>query len=227
MAAMLPSTHGTPCANDAATVPLLSALARTPLFHKIVEAQQEDPSINRDAIRWRDLQNRPHRTTEEQAFLDRNRLTDSGSWRRNIEQEKWKLQVPESLRSRVIWEYHDAALAGHPGTEETIRSIQEIFYCPGINREVRRYVADCHLCICCKPVRGRQPGNQRPRPARRAWDTVAVDLMGLYPRTSQGHRFILVVTDLFSRWVEAFKRQRPSIYRPCLGEGKPPVGCEL
>ena len=29
-------------------------------------------------------------------------------------------------------------------------------------------------------------------------------LMGPYPRTSRGKRFVLVVTDLFSRWVEAF-----------------------
>ncbi|XP_033231517.1 uncharacterized protein LOC117182530 [Belonocnema kinseyi] len=28
--------------------------------------------------------------------------------------------------------------------------------------------------------------------------------MGPYPRTSQGHRFILVVTNIFTRWVEAF-----------------------
>lgn len=28
--------------------------------------------------------------------------------------------------------------------------------------------------------------------------------MGPYPRTKDGNRFILVVTDLFTRWVEAF-----------------------
>lgn len=31
-----------------------------------------------------------------------------------------------------------------------------------------------------------------------------MDLMGPYPRTSLGHSYILVVTDLFTRWVEAF-----------------------
>lgn len=28
--------------------------------------------------------------------------------------------------------------------------------------------------------------------------------MGPYPRSGRGKRFILVITDLFSRWVEAF-----------------------
>ncbi|XP_063218588.1 uncharacterized protein LOC134528851 [Bacillus rossius redtenbacheri] len=31
-----------------------------------------------------------------------------------------------------------------------------------------------------------------------------VDIMGPYPRTSRGRRFIVVVTDVFTRWVEAF-----------------------
>ncbi|XP_033229598.1 uncharacterized protein LOC117181140 [Belonocnema kinseyi] len=73
-----------------------------------------------------------------------------------------------------------------------------------MSRDIRRYVFGCHLCLCSKPVRGRQPNNQRPRPARKAWDTVAVDLMSPYPRTTQGHNCILVVTDRFTRWVEAF-----------------------
>lgn len=50
----------------------------------------------------------------------------------------------------------------------------------------------------------RLPNTQNPRVTRRAWETVAVDLMGTYPRTCNGNRFILVAIDLFTRWVEAF-----------------------
>lgn len=204
MAVMLPPTTNVMRPDEAMLVPVLSALARPPLFDTIIEAQQEDPAITRDATRWSRLQEVQNPTPDEINFLERNRLTDKGFWRKDVAQQKWRLQVPTALRSRVMWEYHDASLAGHPGTDETIRSIQELFFWPGMNREIRRYVAGCHLCIYCKPVRGRQPDHQCPRPAKRAWDTVAVDLMGPYPHTYQGHRFILVVTDLFTRWVEAF-----------------------
>ena len=33
---------------------------------------------------------------------------------------------------------------------------------------------------------------------------ITIDLMGLYPRTAQGKTGILVITDLFSQWIEAF-----------------------
>ena len=36
------------------------------------------------------------------------------------------------------------------------------------------------------------------------WETIALDLMGRHPRSDTGKKFILVVIDLFSRWVEAF-----------------------
>lgn len=73
-----------------------------------------------------------------------------------------------------------------------------------MNRDIRRYVSGCHLCICCKPVHGKQPDHQRPRAATEAWETIAVDLIGPYVRTRRGYTFILVVTVLFTRWVEAF-----------------------
>ena len=63
-------------------------------------------------------------------------------------------ELPELLRQRIIWEYHDAPFSGHPGDEETLHAMREYFIWPGMSREIRRYVAGCHLCLCCKPVHG-------------------------------------------------------------------------
>lgn len=45
---------------------------------------------------------------------------------------------------------------------------------------------------------------QRSRQPQNSWEIVALDLMGPYPRSSRRKTFLLVVTELFSRWVEAF-----------------------
>ncbi|XP_063230955.1 uncharacterized protein LOC134535688 [Bacillus rossius redtenbacheri] len=45
---------------------------------------------------------------------------------------------------------------------------------------------------------------QQPREPTTAFQTLALDVMGPYPRTPRGHRFILVVTDLFTCWTEAY-----------------------
>lgn len=73
-----------------------------------------------------------------------------------------------------------------------------------MNRDIKRYVIQCHLCLCTKPLHGQPTVGQRPRSARIARETLAVDLMGPYPLTPKGRRYILVITDLLTKWVEAF-----------------------
>lgn len=184
-------------------IPTLSAMYRPSIFEEVAIAQQEDKVISRDVLLWKSIVTNGATSTEEERFLSGNKLNEDGFWRRdNLDQ--WRMCVPHSMRQRVLWELHDAPLSGHPGSDETIRDIRRYFCWPGMNREIRRYVAGCHICICCKPVRGQFKPGLRPRSTRTAWETIAVDLMGPYPRTTNGNRFILVVTDLFTSWVEAF-----------------------
>lgn len=44
----------------------------------------------------------------------------------------------------------------------------------------------------------------QPHQPTKPWEMVSIDIMGPYPRTARGKRFILVATDLFTRWTEAF-----------------------
>ena len=201
---MIPPNLSLITENVKTSVPTLTAIYALRLFEKIVFTQQEDPLISRDAIRLREMHERGPATSEEETFLQNHRIDGRGFWRRDSTDNTWRIQVPATLRERVIREYHDTPLSGHPGADETIRSIREFFFWPGMARETRRYVAGCHLCIFCKPVHGQRPPGQRPRPSQTSWETVAVDFMGPYRRTSQDNSHIMVVTDLFTRWVEAF-----------------------
>ncbi|XP_033218334.1 uncharacterized protein LOC117173800 [Belonocnema kinseyi] len=166
--------------------------------------RQTDSAITRDVNRWREIRDHQLRNAEEESLLSRHRLDEFGFWKRGASDGKWRLPVAQASRPQVLWEYHDAPLSGHPGADVTIRAIQTFFFWPGMNREIHRYVSGSHICICSKPMRARIPDTQSPRIDRRAWETVAVNLMGPYPRTRYGNHFILVVTDLFTRWVEAF-----------------------
>lgn len=112
--------------------------------------------------------------------------------------------VPKTCCEGVLFKYHDSEISGQPGGDETLRAIQERFRWDGIRNDVREYVRTCLLSSCCKSTRTSAKEKQITRQPQPHWETVAVDLMGHYPRSRRGKRILLVVTDLFSRWVEAF-----------------------
>ena len=184
--------------------PAFNALEQRPLIDEIGTAQQRDPVITREIERWQQLTTLPDRSDQEEKFVQEHRLDERGFWKKHPNLNSWSLRVPVSHVDRILWEYHDDPFAGHPGCDETLREIQSRYYWPGMRRRVRKYVSSCHLCTCCKPVRTAANDSMRPRAAQRPWETIALDLMGPYPPSSTGKKFLLVVTDLFSRWIEAF-----------------------
>ena len=115
-----------------------------------------------------------------------------------------RILVPYSCRNKVISHYHENPLAVHPGMNETLRTIREHHFWPRMREDIRRAVNTCKICALTKAARPIAQGEPRPREPFSSWDMVAIDLMGPYPRSSRGKRFLLVATDTMSRWVEAF-----------------------
>ncbi|CAB0034242.1 unnamed protein product [Trichogramma brassicae] len=157
-----------------------------------------------DEIKAQQQLNSTHTNIAEQCALDLNQrymIRDEGLWFVDQNSDQWKLSVPESMRQRVLHEFHD--LAGQPGEEETTRAISNRFHWPNIPKYVRNYVKLCWICACRKKSKT-SATDMRPHQPTEPWEMVAVDLMGPYPITARRKRFILIVIDLFSRWVEAF-----------------------
>ena len=113
-----------------------------------------------------------------------------------------QLIIPRSMYSSVLHQLHDNA--GHLGIHKTLAKVKERFYWPGYEQDVERHIKECQQC------QQRNPPNPTPRGplgtivATRPFQILSWDIMGPLPLTSKGKRYILVVTDLFSKWVEAF-----------------------
>lgn len=113
-----------------------------------------------------------------------------------------------------MYEFHDVALAGHPGAEETSRTIREVFHWPQIQKDTEAHVRRCLICAQCKRHNPTPNAPQRPRQPQEPSETIAVHIMGAYPATSKGNRFLLVVTVIGSSGF----RQRLPIPRPPLAK---------
>ena len=112
--------------------------------------------------------------------------------------------VPKSLRDFVLKQMHDALLSGHLGRKKTKEKVLQRFYWFNVRQDVNSWVQRCDICAASKPP-SRTPraplGDMR---VGAPMDRLATDILGPFPLTERGNRYILVVTDYFTNWVEIF-----------------------
>ena len=110
--------------------------------------------------------------------------------------------VPIALRQTILEQLHNNA--GHLGIHKTFEKVKERFFWPGYEQDVKDAVQQCDRC-----QRRNHPIPKHQAPigtisSEYPFQKISWDIMGPLPATTRGHKYILVVTDLFSKWVEAF-----------------------
>jgi len=119
-----------------------------------------------------------------------------------------KIMIPTEQTNKVLKMFHDDE--GHPGVLTTLQRVQSKVSWRGVTKDVKQYVKGCKTCQAVKPNNRPFVDIQVARDLRTPFQQVAVDIMGPYPRSSNGKTHLLVVTDIFSRWVEAFPMGQPT-----------------
>ena len=112
--------------------------------------------------------------------------------------------LPRSLTNQVLAHAH----SGHLGVNRTLEKVRERFYWPNYEADVQRWVRECEQC------QRRNPPNPLPKApletirATHPFQKVTWDVMGPLPASDTGFKYILVITDVFTKWVEAFPLQK-------------------
>lgn len=117
----------------------------------------------------------------------------------------FKVVVPPCLRKRVMFACHGHPISGHQGIFKTVERIKEIYFWPNINADVRRFVRGCQICQMHKPRQQKAiAGAYIPGGIHPPWEVIAVDLMGPKPMSSDRKRWLLVIIDCSTKFVELF-----------------------
>ena len=89
---------------------------------------------------------------------------------------------------------------GHVGRDRTLSLIQSRFYWPGLTSDVEKWLTNCIRCQCRKaPV---QQAPLVPMTSSQPMELCCMDFLTVEP--SQGYENILVITDHFSKFAQAF-----------------------
>lgn len=122
------------------------------------------------------------------------------------QQETYRIVAPENIRREILLQLHDSKTSGHLGRDRTTELVRKRFYWPGLSEDVRRWCRSCTQCAKRKPGPGLGRSPLRPTIAQvsQPLDRVAVDILGGLQETENGNVCIIVVSDYFTKWAEAY-----------------------
>lgn len=109
------------------------------------------------------------------------------------------LVVPLDLRDEILFACHDKPTSGHLGFAGTLARVHQSYYWPKLASSVKRYVK----CQRRKTPPFKPAGFLHPiTPPIIPFEQVGLDLLGPFPVSSSGNRWIVVATDYLTRYAE-------------------------
>ncbi len=100
---------------------------------------------------------------------------------------------------------HASAFAGHKGARITLQRLKERFYWPGMGTDVEAFVAACKVCKESKDPPGMNATREPLKPLAAPSEPnvrVHADLFTPGAVSAAGHKYVLVITDAFSKLAE-------------------------
>ena len=116
----------------------------------------------------------------------------------------WQTVVPVKMRAELVREAHGGNASGHFGVRKTLGRLKQRVYWVGMRKDVSEW---CKICdVCCAKM---GPGRRTVAPLQvyqvgAPMERVAVDILGPFPQTIRGNRFVCVAMDYFTKWPEAY-----------------------
>jgi transposase InsO family protein len=117
--------------------------------------------------------------------------------------DQLRIVLPKALKNDVLYQLHGSRSSGHLGQHKTIEKVRERFYWYRYKEDVIDWCQRCDECAKAKmpPVKNR--GEMKIYNVGMPLERVCVDILGPLPRSAKGNKYLLVITDCFTKWVEA------------------------
>ncbi|XP_058630916.1 gypsy retrotransposon integrase-like protein 1 isoform X2 [Onychostoma macrolepis] len=123
-------------------------------------------------------------------------------------EEKREVVIEAERKRQIFLECHFNDIGHHLGQKKTVHRIQSKYYWLGIVKDVVDWIKVCETCQHAERNKN-LARTVRPIKVDGPWDILAVEIIGPFPGTShRGNTHIVIITDYYSKWVEAFPVQK-------------------
>ncbi|CAF4443269.1 unnamed protein product, partial [Didymodactylos carnosus] len=100
--------------------------------------------------------------------------------------------------------YHDHPTAGHFSSKRTYYKMKFQYWWPDMYHSTEDYIKACLPCQQHNHNRKKRPGHLKPIPPPHGpFQVIGIDFCGPFSRTPNENRYVLCITDHFTRWVIA------------------------
>ncbi|GJX08886.1 reverse transcriptase domain-containing protein [Tanacetum coccineum] len=113
-----------------------------------------------------------------------------------------RLWVPlvGSVRTMIMDEAHRSKYSVHPGADKMYHDLRDMYWWPGMKRDIATYVSKCLTCSKVKAEHQRPLGLlQQPEIPEWKWDKITMDFITKLPRSKSGHDTIWVIVDRLTK----------------------------
>ncbi|GJS52887.1 putative reverse transcriptase domain-containing protein [Tanacetum coccineum] len=111
----------------------------------------------------------------------------------------WVLLVG-GVRTKIMDEAHKMRYSVHPGADKMYYDLRDMYWWPGMKKEIAIYVSKCLTCAKVKAEHQRPSGLlQQPEIPKWKWEKIAMDFITKLPRSSSGHDAIWVIVDRLTK----------------------------
>lgn len=123
------------------------------------------------------------------------------------------LLVTQSKINLLIHIAHSHSLGSHLGARNTLKKLRDHFHWPGMKAEIRDFCQQFPQCQCSFP-KNPAPALLLPLPViGMPFERVGMDLLWLFPKSPQGHEFILVIVGYANWYSEAVTLQKATSHK--------------
>ena len=88
--------------------------------------------------------------------------------------------------------------------KNTLEKVPQKYYWADLYNYVEQYVRSCDACAMRKSPPRTKRAPMQLAGADLPMERNVTDILGPHPQTDKGNRYILVISDYFTKWVEAF-----------------------
>jgi Integrase zinc binding domain len=112
-----------------------------------------------------------------------------------------QILVPISLRPRVLYLEHHPKSIGHPGVTKMLAAMRQRYFWINMYQDVEETVRQSTPCANNRVQERKRVSMMKLFPANEPLEFVAIeiDILGALPKTVHGNRFLLVISDCFSK----------------------------